>query len=398
MYSNKDSFIMQAKTFYGLEDMLVQELKQLGASKIIKKNRAVEFYGDLGFLYKANYSLRTALKILVPIWHFKAKNEIVFEKEINKIPWENYFYNSQTFAIDSTVYSEYFKHSQYIMLKMKDCIVDRFRKKFGKRPDVERFNPDIKLHLHISNQDVTISLDSSGDPLFKRGYRKSHFEAPINEVLAAGLLNIAGWDGKGNFLDPMCGSGTLLIEAAMMALNIPPQLHRKKFGFTNWKNFDLELFNQIKDTRINRIKDFSGKIFGYDVSNKALLCAKENIEAADLTEFIELKNQDFFTSKKEQYPLLIVFNPPYDERISITTENFYKNIGDTLKNNYKNVFSWFITSDLEAYKKIGLRPSKKIKIFNGKLECRLFQYDIYEGSNKTKNNKINNSGNLKFNF
>ena len=284
------------------------------------------------------------------------------------------------------------------MLKMKDCIVDRFRKKFGKRPDVERFNPDIKLHLHIRNQDVTISLDSSGDPLFKRGYRKSHFEAPINEVLAAGLLNIAGWDGKGNFLDPMCGSGTLLIEAAMMALNIPPQLHRKKFGFTNWKNFDLELFNQIKDTRINRIKDFSGKIFGYDVSNKALLCAKENIEAADLTEFIALKNQDFFTSKKEQYPLLIVFNPPYDERISITTENFYKNIGDTLKNNYKNVFSWFITSDLEAYKKIGLRPSKKIKIFNGKLECRLFQYDIYEGSNKTKNNKINNSGNLKFNF
>lgn len=375
---------MQAKTFYGLEDMLVQELKQLGASQIVKKNRAVEFLGDLGFLYKANYSLRTALKILVPIHHFKAKNETIFEKEINKIPWENYFFNSQSFAIDATVYSDFFKHSQYIMLKMKDGIVDRFRKKFGKRPDIERFNPDIKFHLHISNQEVTISLDSSGDPLFKRGYRKSHFEAPINEVLAAGLLNLAGWDGKGNFLDPMCGSGTLLVEAAMIALNMPPQLHRKQFGFMNWKNFDLELFNKIKDTRINRIKDFSGKIVGYDISDKALDSAKNNIEAADLSEFIELKNQDFFTSQKELFPLLVVFNPPYDERLSITTDHFYKNIGDTLKNNYKNTLAWFITSDLEAYKKIGLRPSRKIKIYNGKLECRFFQYDIYEGSKKNK--------------
>lgn len=375
---------MQAKTFYGLEDVLVQELKQLGASQIVKKNRAVEFLGDLGFLYKANYSLRTALKILVPIHHFKAKNETIFEKEINKIPWENYFFNSQSFAIDATVYSDYFKHSQYIMLKMKDGIVDRFRKKFGKRPDIERFNPDIKLHLHISNQEVTISLDSSGDPLFKRGYRKSHFEAPINEVLAAGLLNLAGWDGKGNFLDPMCGSGTLLVEAAMIALNMPPQLHRKQFGFMNWKNFDLELFNKIKDTRINRIKDFSGKIVGYDISDKALVFAKNNIEAADLSEFIELKNQDFFTSQKELFPLLVVFNPPYDERLTINTDHFYKNIGDTLKNNYKNTLAWFITSDLEAYKKIGLRPSRKIKIYNGKLECRFFQYDIYEGSKRNK--------------
>ena len=384
MFANNDSFTMQAKTFYGLEDVLVQELKQLGASQIVKKNRAVEFLGDLGFLYKANYSLRTALKILVPIHHFKAKNETIFEKEINKIPWENYFFNSQSFAIDTTVYSDYFKHSQYIMLKMKDGIVDRFRKKFGKRPNIERYNPDIKFHLHISNQEVTISLDSSGDPLFKRGYRKSHFEAPINEVLAAGLLNLAGWDGKGNFLDPMCGSGTLLVEAAMIALNMPPQLHRKQFGFMNWKNFDLELFNKIKDTRINRIKDFSGKIVGYDISDKALVSAKNNIEAADLSEFIELKNQDFFTSQKELFPLLVVFNPPYDERLSITTDHFYKNIGDTLKNNYKNTLAWFITSDLEAYKKIGLRPSRKIKIYNGKLECRFFQYDIYEGSKKIR--------------
>lgn len=194
---DQESFQMQAKTFFGLEDILAQELKQLGASKIKIKNRAVEFYGDLGFLYKANYSLRTALKILLPIHSFRAKNEIIFEKELINFPWEKYLYNSQTFAIDTTVYSEYFSHSQYIALKMKDTIVDRFRKKFGKRPNVDTKDPDIKFHLYIANDNVTISLDSSGEPLFKRGYRKAHFEAPINEVLAAGLLNIAGWEGKG---------------------------------------------------------------------------------------------------------------------------------------------------------------------------------------------------------
>ncbi len=378
----KDSFRIQAKTFFGLEAILSQELKQLGASKIDIKNRAVEFYGDLGFLYKANYSLRTALKIMVPIYHFKAKNEKIFEKELLKFPWEEYLFNSQTFAIDSTVYSEHFNHSQYVMLKMKDAIVDRFRKKFGKRPDVETHNPDIRFHLHISNDEVTISLDSSGDPLFKRGYRKSHFEAPINEVLAAGLLNLAGWEGKGNFLDPMCGSGTIMIEAAMMALNIPPQLHRKQFGFMNWKNFDSELFIKIKETRLNRIREFQGKIVGYDTSLKALQAAKINIEAADLTDFIEVKEQDFFESKKELFPVLVVFNPPYGERISIEEDEFYKKIGDTLKTNYRNTLAWFITSDIEAFKKVGLRPSRKIKLYNGKLECRFFQYDIYEGSKK----------------
>ncbi|MGM5629721.1 THUMP domain-containing protein [Apibacter raozihei] len=382
MNLNQESFIIQAKTFFGLEDILVQELKELGASKIISKNRAVEFYGDLGFLYKANYSLRTALKILVPIYSFQAKDEKIFERELQKFQWDKYLYNNQTFAIDSTVYSEYFTHSQYASLKMKDAIVDSFRKKFGKRPDVDTKNPDIKFHLHISNDQVTVSLDSSGDPLFKRGYRKANFEAPINEVLASGLLSLAGWDGKGNYLDPMCGSGTLLIEAAMRAMNIPPQLHRTKFGFMNWANFDLELFNKIKETRLNRIKPFSGKIVGYDISEKAIQTAQTNIDAADLTEFIEIKKQNFFDSKKELFPVLLVFNPPYDERISIDDNEFYKKIGDTLKSNYKNTLSWFITADLEAFKKVGLRPSRKIKLFNGKLECRFFQYDIYEGTKK----------------
>lgn len=378
------SFTMQAKTFFGMEEILALELKQLGASDVKIKTRAVEFSGDLGFLYKANFSLRTALKVLLPIHSFQAKNERIFEKEIQNFPWEDYFFNSQTFAIDATVHSTYFTHSQYISLKTKDGIVDRFRKKFGKRPDVDTQNPDIKINLHIYQDEVTLSLDSSGEALFKRGYRKARFEAPINEVLAAGMLHLAGWDGKGNFLDPMCGSGTLLIEAAMMAMNIPPQLHRKHFGFMNWKDFDLELFNQIKEARINRIKEFSGKIVGYEISDKAIRAAEDNIESADLSDFIEVKKQDFFTSEKNMFPVLVVFNPPYDERISINVEDFYRKIGDTLKTNYKNTISWFITSDIEAFKKVGLRPSTKIKLFNGKLECRFFMYDIYEGSKKVK--------------
>lgn len=385
---DQESFQMQAKTFFGLEDILARELKQLGASKIKIKNRAVEFYGDLGFLYKANYSLRTALKILLPIHSFRAKNEIIFEKELINFPWEKYLYNSQSFAIDTTVYSEYFSHSQYIALKMKDTIVDRFRKKFGKRPDVDTKNPDIKFHLYITNDEVTISLDSSGEPLFKRGYRKANFEAPINEVLAAGLLNIAGWEGKGNLLDPMCGSGTLLIEAALMALNIPPQLYRKHFCFMNWANFNLSLYDKIKETRINRIREFNGKIVGYDISQNAINSAISNIEAADLTEFIEVKNQDFFQSEKDMFPVLVIFNPPYNERLTIQEEDFYKKIGDTLKKAYKNTLAWFITSDIDAFKKVGLRPSRKIKLFNGKLECRFFQYDIYEGTKKIHKNII----------
>ncbi|MDR3272521.1 MAG: THUMP domain-containing protein [Flavobacteriaceae bacterium] len=393
MNSNPETFRIQAKTFFGLENILAQELKQLGAANIEIKNRAVEFWGDLGFLYKANYSLRTALKILLPIHSFQAKNERIFDREMQTFAWEKYLLNTQTFSIDATVYSDYFPHSQYIMLKMKDAVADRFRQKFGKRPDVETANPDVRFHLHISDDEVTVSLDSSGEPLFKRGYRKAHFEAPINEVLAAGLLRLANWEGRGNFLDPMCGSGTLLIEAAMMALNIPPQLHRKYFGFMNWRNFDLDLFNKIKATRLEKVGEFDGKIIGYDTSATALNAARKNIETADLQDFIEVRKQDFFQSEKELFPVLVVFNPPYDERLTIDEEDFYKQIGDTLKSKYKNTLAWFITSDIEAYKKVGLRPSRKIKLYNGKLECRFFQYDIYEGSKKTKKHTEENEGN-----
>jgi len=373
---------IQIKTFFGLEPILAEEIKKLGGRNVEIKNRAVNCEGDLGFLYKINYSSRTALKILVPILEFKAFNQHQFYDKLFKVDWEDFMDVDQSFAIDSTVNSDTFKHSQFVTLKMKDAIVDYFQEKVKKRPNVDSKSPQIKFHLHIDRELVTISLDSSGDALFKRGYRKEQGEAPINEVLASGMLQLAGWDGKGNFLDPMCGSGTLLIEAAMIALDLPAQIFRKRFAFQNWQNYDSELFARIKEVRIGRIKEFTGKIVGYDIDGRMLSAAITNIEAAEMEDIIEVKRQDFFEAKKELFPLLMVFNPPYDERISINDDDFYKKIGDTFKTHYPNTLAWLISSDLEAVKKVGLRPSRKIKLFNGKLETRFLQYEMYEGTKK----------------
>lgn len=381
---NTDNLNIQIKTFFGLEPVLAEEIQKLGGKNVEIKTRAVNCEGDLGFLYKINYSARTAVKILVPVYEFTAFNEQKFYDRLLRFGWDQYINVNQSFAIDATVHSERFTHSQFMTLKMKDAIADFFRDKYGKRPNVDPKNPDIKFNLHIDRNFVTISLDSSGDPLFKRGYRKEQGEAPINEVLAAGMLHLAGWDGKGNFLDPMCGSGTILIEAAMMAMELPAQIFRKKFAFQNWNNYDEDLFQKIKEFRINRVKEFTGKIIGYDIDERMLNAARINIEAAEMEEVIEVKKQNFFESKKEHFPLLIVFNPPYDERISIDDDDFYKKIGDTFKTHYPNTLAWLISSDLEAVKKIGLRPSRKIKLYNGKLETRFLQYEMYEGSKKSK--------------
>lgn len=373
---------IQIKTFFGLEQILAEEIKKLGGKNVEIKNRAVNCEGDLGFLYKINYSARTALKILIPVFEFKAFNQHQFYTKLSAIAWEEYMDVDQSFAIDATVNSETFKHSQFVTLKMKDAIVDYFQDKFHRRPDVETKSPDIKFHLHIDRELVTVSMDSSGDALFKRGYRKDQGEAPINEVLASGMLQLAGWDGKGNFLDPMCGSGTLLIEAAMIALDLPAQIFRRRFAFQNWANYDADLFAKIKEVRVNRVREFTGKIVGYDIDERMLNAARTNVEAAEMEDVIELRTKDFFESKKDLFPLLMVFNPPYDERISINDDDFYKKIGDTFKTNYPNTLAWLISSDLEAVKKIGLRPSRKIKLFNGKLETRFLQYEMYEGTKK----------------
>lgn len=381
---NTDNLQIQIKTFFGLEQVLAEEVKKLGGKKVEVKNRAVTCEGDLGFLYKLNYSCRTALKIIIPVLEFKAFNEGKYYDKLFKFEWDQFLEKHQSFAIDATVNSERFSHSQFMTLKMKDAIVDYFQEKHNIRPSVNKDNPDIKFHLHIDRELVTISLDSSGEPLFKRGYRKEQTVAPINEVLASGMLQLAGWDGKGNFLDPMCGSGTLLIEAAMIAMDLPAQIFRKEFAFQNWKNYDEELFLKIKEFRINRVREFTGKIVGYDMDPRALNAARTNMEAAEMEDVIEVRKQDFFESEKDMFPLLMVFNPPYDERISINDDDFYKKIGDTFKQHYPNTLAWLISADLDAPKKIGLRPSRKIKLFNGKLETRFLQYEMYDGSKKGK--------------
>lgn len=381
-----ENFKMQAKTFYGFEKILAKELQSLGGANVRIKNRLVEFEGDKGFMYKANYSLRTALRILKPIHRFKAHNETELYNEAKKVSWEEIFTPRQSFRVDFTVNSPQFKHSQFAALKVKDAIVDRFRDKTGIRPNVQKDNADVVINLHITHTTVTLSLDSSGEPLFKRGYRVETGAAPMNEVMAAGLLTMAGWDGKGNFLDPMCGSGTFLIEAAMIAMNIPAQLHRKKFSFEFWKDFDENLFEKIKQTRLNRIQDFSGEIVGYDINMLMLKVAERNIKSADLQDFIKVKQVNFFQTKKEHFPLLIVFNPPYGKRMEVKTEDFYRKIGDTLKNNYPNTFAWFITSDLESAKDTGLWYTEKIKLYNGKIETEFVKYEIYDKAKEDEEN------------
>lgn len=385
MKENTD-FKMVAKTFFGLEEILADELLKLGAKKINIGVRNVSFYGDKGFLYKANLSLRTAIRILKPIVVFDVNDDKELYSSFFNFNWEDYMSVDNTFAIDSVLNSDFFTHSLYVSQKAKDGIVDRYRKLFKTRPSVDSINPDLKINIHIRNKCCTVSLDSSGKPLNQRGYRSQTNIAPINEVLAAGIILLSEWDLESDFLDPMCGSGTLLIEAAMLATNYPPNIKRSNFSFKNWNDFDLDLFVTITKSVLSKIKPFNNKILGFDKSPSAISKCDQNIINAGLEDVISISKEDFFRSKKHNDDYLyIVFNPPYGERLRIDIELFYKKIGDTLKTNYTNSCTWFITSSIEALKYVGLRPSRKIKLFNGKLESRLAKYEIYSGSKKKKN-------------
>ncbi len=378
---------MVAKTFFGFEELLLNELKTLGAERPETGTRMVSFYGDTGFMYKANLCLRTALKILKPIAEKKVRNPEDLYKFIKSIDWRDYIDAKDTFSVSATVISEYFNHSKYVALKTKDAIVDQFRDRTGERPNVDTQHPDLAIQIHISKDVCTVSLDSSGDSLHHRGYRTVTNIAPINEVLAAGLLLHAGWRGQTDFLDPMCGSGTMLIEATMIACNIPANINRKEFAFEKWLDWDMDLYEKIEESILKRVRDCSVKIQGYDKAPSAVNKAIDNVENANISEFVTIKQADFFESQKEsdsEKSLYMVFNPPYGERLPIDIETFYGKIGDTLKKSYANTEAWFITSDLEALKYVGLRPSRKIKVFNAKLEARLVNYKMYAGSKRTK--------------
>lgn len=380
-----ENFKMIAKTFFGFEEILAKELQQLGAQDVEIGTRAVSFKGDKGFMYKANLSLRTALKILKPIYYFRATNDQNLYKGIQGIDWSKYLNDNQTFVIDTTIHSDNFKHSQFVSQKAKDAIVDQFREKTGQRPSIDKDFPDLRINIHIDRDQVSVALDTSGASLHHRGYRTATNIAPINEVLAAGMLLLSGWDGSSDFLDPMCGSGTLLAEAAMIACNIPANINRKEFAFEKWNDWDNDLFDQIIDALMKRTREFHYTIIGYDKAPSAVQKAKDNIMNANLEDYVSISQADFFDSKKvNSGPLHMVFNPPYGERLNIELERFYREIGDTLKNNYPNTNAWFITANLEALKFVGLRPSRKIKLFNGSLEARLVKYEMYEGSKKGK--------------
>lgn len=385
----KDNFKMIAKTFFGFEEILAQELKNLGAANVETGVRMVSFVGDKGFMYKANLALRSALKILKPIKEFRAFNEQSLYKGIQSIDWSEFLSANDTFVIDTTVNSEVFNHSQFVALKAKDAIVDQFRDKFGKRPSIDKDFPDLRINIHIQKEICSVSLDTSGSSLHHRGYRTATNIAPINEVLAAGMLLLAGWDGQSDFLDPMCGSGTILAEAAMIACNIPANVNRKEFAFEKWNDWDNDLFDMILESLLKKTREFHYTIKGYDKAPSAVAKAKDNLKNANLDEYVSIQQQNFFETKKQSDgKLFMLFNPPYGERLDIDLERFYQEIGDTFKQSYPNTEAWFITANLEALKFVGLRPSRKIKLFNGKLEARLVKYEIYEGSKKAKNNPV----------
>lgn len=380
------NFKLTAKTLFGFEDLLATELKNLGALNIQKGQRMVSFEGDDGFMYKANLACRTAIKILKPIYNFKANDEKSLYDGIMKFDWVDLFDVDKTFAIDATVFSDDFTHSKYVALLSKDAIVDQFRNAFNRRPDVDTEDPDVRINVHIHMNDVTVSLDSSGNSLHQRGYRTQTNEAPINEVLAAGLLMLSGWTGQCDFLDPMCGSGTILIEAGMIACNIPANIHRKGFAFEKWQDFDADLYEKIKENLLKKTKEFNYQINGFDIDFQSMKKAKININQAYLEDYIDVEKLDFFESRKDSNePLHIFFNPPYNERISINTEEFYGDIGNTLKRNYAGTNAWMVTSNYDALKSVGLRPSAKIKTFNGPLEARLVHYELYDGTKRYGN-------------
>ena len=375
-------FELIAKTFMGLEQVLAQELTQLGANNVQIGRRMVSFTGNQEIMYLANFQLHTAIRILKPIKKFKARSADDVYLEIKKIDWSLYIEKGKTFSVDSVVYSEEFRNSRFVTYKVKDAIVDQFREHTGTRPNISVSNPDMRLHIHIADEDATISLDSSGESLHRRGYRQESVEAPLNEVLAAGMILMTGWKGETDFIDPMCGSGTIPIEAALIARNISPGVFRKEYAFERWPDYDAALFDRIYNDD-SQEREFSHHIYGYDIDIKAVNTARMNIRAAGLTNDITIKQADFKNFIKPTEKSIIVMNPPYGERIS--TPNLlgtYKMIGERLKHQFMNNDAWILSYREECFEQIGLKPSIKIPVFNGSLECEFRKYSIFGGKLK----------------
>ena len=376
---------MLAKTFKGLEEVLAQELIELGANDVQIERRAVSFRGDKALLYRANFCLRTALRILVPIASFKAKDADALYAQLLKLNWSQYMTEDTTFAIDATVYSETFRNSRFVTYRVKDAIADYWLEREQKRPNVNVQNPDLTINIHIANEQVTVSLDSSGESLHKRGYRVATTEAPINEVLAAGMLLMAGWKGQSDFYDPMCGSGTLPIEAALIARNIAPGVFRQSYAFEKWPDFDADLWNEIYNDD-SRERDFTHYIYGSDASFFAIQQATKNVKSAGVQKDVELRQIRMEEISNLQSQItdaspLVMLNPPYGERLASNKdmEDLYAKIGTALKHQFAGATAWIISSNDAAMKCIGLKPSKKVRLLNGELDCQFNKYELFNG-------------------
>ncbi|MGV3538201.1 MAG: THUMP domain-containing class I SAM-dependent RNA methyltransferase [Rufibacter sp.] len=384
---NSENFNMTATTLAGLEEVLAQELRDLGAQFVKVGVRAVTFSGNQFLLYQANLCCRTAIRILKPFVQFKARDEKELYLKVRELDWDNYMSLDSTFAINAVVSRSTFEHSLYVSQLTKDAIVDQFREKTGRRPNINVATPDVRLNLHMHENIVTLALDSSGDSLHRRGYRQQTNVAPLNEVLAAGILLLSGWDKKTALYDPMCGSGTFLTEAAMLAHNIAPGVYRKDFGFMHWPDYDEALFNRVYQKAISEEDpNNSVEIYGSDIDPDFVEATFTNLEYAELDQYVRVKEQDFTQATKPEDRGLLIMNPPYGERIGDMSEinSLYKMIGDTLKTNFQNWEAFIFTGNLEAAKFIGLKPSRRIPLYNGPIESRLFKYELYGGSRREK--------------
>ena len=374
-----EEFKLIAKTFQGLEEVLAKELADLGAKDITPGRRMVSFTGDKELMYRANFSLRTAIRVLKPIANFKANTADEVYEAVKSIDWNSYLDLNTSFAVDSVVYSEDFKHSKFVAYKVKDAIVDYFREQTGKRPNISVTNPDIKFNMHIAEDNCTLSLDSSGESLHKRGYREATVDSPINEVLAAGMILLTGWHGECDLIDPMCGSGTIAIEAALIARNMAPGIFRKKYAFENWKDFDRELFDQIYNDD-SQEKAFEHHIYAYDLDKNAVAVAQRNANAAGVANDITIVAQPLQQFKQPAEKSIMITNPPYGERISSPNLlGLYRTLGDRLKHQFVGNEAWIIGYREETFEQIGLKPSLKIPLFNGSLDCEFRKYQIFDG-------------------
>ena len=383
-----DRFDMVAKTFLGLEGVLADELRALGAEDVTEGNRVVYFKGDKEMLYRANFACRTAVRVLKPFLTLKSTSADDLYEQLKGFDWEQLLKVDTTFAIDATVYSENFNNSRFVTYRVKDAIADYFNDKYGKRPSIRLDNPEIRLDVHISGREVTLSLDSSGDPLFKRGWRVAQTDAPINEVLAAGIILLSGWDGKTDLIDPMCGSGTFLIEAALIAANIAPGVYRDHYAFQQWPDYDEELFDKIYNDD-SKEREFTHKIYGSDIEGKAIAIARANVKSAGLNKYIELERRDFRDIAIVPEKGTIISNPPYGERLKMEDiDQFYRDLGTQFKHTFMGYNVWLVCSDKEQSFKIGLKPSVRYALNNGGLDCELLEFVIFDG----KYNEMRESG------